>query len=215
MAKQRRSIQTRGANRFVVSERNPNNHGECLCSPDRRNEDCHGPFMVFPDTAIQGADADYPSLRSRAVLSVSCAKAGVLHVERGDELNHLGSGSAADDAFEGGTPTEPEDEAALRREYEKYVRDTGLLGAMDWDEYRAAHDFPRDRSPRPLETTGIDPNAKSIIQAAADSKPVRVKPVAGVTSEPGASDFEGALNPDGSERREGTPGPGSLAGATE
>lgn len=198
MPKQRRSIPTRGANRFIVSERNPNAHGECLCSPTGRHEDCTGPFMVFTHADLAAVGGKAPL----AVVSVGCAKAAVLHVERGEELSQVGSGSAADDEFDGGEPTEPEDEQALKAQYEVYVRDTGLMGAMDWDDYRKEHGFPKHRARRPLETTGIDPHAKSILQARADASPVRVKPVAGVTSEPGASDFEGALNEDGTERRE-------------
>lgn len=179
-----KKIQPRGASRFVTSQRNPNPHGECLCSPGSRHEDCTGPFLIFTHANMEQVGGKAPL----AVLSSACAKSAVVQIERGDEIGVIGSGSAADDAFDGGEPTEPEDEVALRALYEAYVRDVGLLEALDWDTYREEAGFPKNRSARPLETTGIDPNESSLLQEAADSRPVgqRGGTVYGVTSEPGA-----------------------------
>lgn len=177
-------IKPRGASRYVLSERNPNPHGECLCSPTGRHEDCTGPYLVFTHANLEQVGGKAPL----AVLSAACAKSAVVAIERGDEIGVVGSGSAADDQFDGGEPTEPEDEVALKALYEAYVRDVGLLEAMDWDTYRVENGFGAKRAARPLEVTGIDPNESALLQAAADSRPVGMRggTVHGVISEPGA-----------------------------
>lgn len=152
MAK-RINIPTNGANRFVVSDSNPNPHGECLCSPDGRNEDCHGPFAVFTHSEMRpvGGKAPLP------VLSVGCAKAAVLQVERGGEIAHVGAASVADASFDGGVPDEPPDAQALKVQYEQLATEVPLTELPSWDEYKRQHGVTAAR--RPLSTTGIDPNA--------------------------------------------------------
>lgn len=186
------NIPTNGADRFVVSGTNPNPHGECLCSPDGRHTDCHGPFMVFTHSEMRpvGGKAPLP------VLSVGCAKSAVLKVERGGEIAQVGAASIEDENFDGGEPDDAPGEQALKAQYEQLQTRVGLSELPSWDEYKAEHGLVGGK--RPLATTGIDPNAKSLVEARAATAPVHSQKrlVAGYVGEPGARAYEGTPDED-------------------
>jgi hypothetical protein len=167
MAKSKhRRIPTNGAERYVVSEINPNEHcgGHCACG--RKPHDQGGPYIVFPGEVI--ADGKF---RVRPVVCAPCAKAAVLAIERGDEVSVVGAGSLSDADFDGGVPDQPEDYLQLKARYESEVAGTPLAHIPTFADWLAARDSEVSNQPGAV-TTGIDPNATSLVQARADTSPV-------------------------------------------
>jgi hypothetical protein len=190
MAKPVRRVPTNGADRYIVSEQNPNDTcgGHCACG--QHPPDQHGPFIVFAAEA-----APHAGRRVQVVVCAPCAKSAVVAIERGDEVARVGAGGAEDRAFDGGEPDQTEDYQALKARYEKEAVGTSLLELPSFDEWLAAQGAaPRAANLVRHSTTGIDPNATSLVQARADTSPVGVRggPVYGRTDDP----VEQLSNPD-------------------
>jgi hypothetical protein len=168
MAKRIR-IEPRTSGQYQISETNPNPGGQCLCSPYHHGEDCVGPYLVFQRAHV--------TTTGRAVIPVICMgtiKAALMHVENGGEVGQVGSGRAADSAFDGGEPTDPADMVALRAEYQKLGATTVLLDLPSWDEFLASRGrepagSPTGSSTRALDTNGIDPAARDLLAGLSNS----------------------------------------------
>ena len=196
MAKPKRHVPTSGAERYTLSELNPNdgNGGWCACGP--HPEDQQGPFIVFHGAVTAGNKAVRP------VVCAACAKSAVLSVERGDDVGIVGPASPKDLSFDGGTPDAPSDVKRLHEEYNAYAIAEGLARAKNFSEWLEDRGLDMwGRSLRGgLDETGVDPNAKSLLQARADTTPVGMRggAVHGRIDDP----VEHASNPDSW----GTPG---------
>lgn len=87
---QRRKIEMVGAERFTISDVNPNAAAGlpgCACGSWR----CPAPFLVFPTRLMGGKRAGFVSV------SLACAKKGVLDYERGGETASVGSARPGED----------------------------------------------------------------------------------------------------------------------
>lgn len=79
-----------GAQRFVLSETNPNQSGACLCSPHSIHEDSSGPFVVFQAAEVEGTPGNYNAV---ACYGCVCAAAEQLAAPAGEaDLLRLGEG---------------------------------------------------------------------------------------------------------------------------
>jgi hypothetical protein len=157
-----------GSQQFVVSEINPNHAVGEQCACGHRPTDQQGPFVVFAGDAMP-----HHGRRVRTVVCAGCAKAAVLSIERGDEVSVVGTGSLTDAQFDGGQPDVPEDLGGLKLEYQGYAARVGLLNALSWNDWLDEKGYDGNR-PDPV-ITGVDPNAKSLLQARADTSPVGMK----------------------------------------
>lgn len=169
MARPNRRVQTNGADNFVLSEQNPNDTcgGHCACG--KHPTDQHGPFIVF-----KGEGPVQLGHQVKLVVCAPCAKSAVVKIENDDELLRVGAGGPRDNEFDGGEPTAPADFQAHKARYEGVMAGRPLLETPTLAEWLKAEGLSEVQGDATggLATTGIDPNAKSLLQARADTSPV-------------------------------------------
>lgn len=166
--KTRRRIEPGGSQQFVVSEQNPNDTcgGDCACG--QHPTDQKGPFIVFRGRAFPRGGRT-PAI----VVCAPCAKTAVLGIERGDEVAIVGAASPQDIHFDGGEADAPPDYQKLKGRYESECAGLSLLEVPTFNAWLDAKGYDGNR-PADLKT-GIDPNAKTLVQARAATSPVGMK----------------------------------------